>query len=140
MDGLSNKIEFKYSELKSEVDDPNEDWQLLLRVTANFTIEVAGQTFFDEKDFPVVEFAEQANKWAAGGGNFSYVSMETDENPMISFNMISEETLLISAVDSEREIDEPLDAEIVRHALSNFITRLSNDVRDDLRIDINAII
>ena len=78
MDSLSDKIEFKYSKLQSDVDDPTEDWQLLLRVTARFSIWIRGKIFFDEPDFPVVEFAEQAKQWALNGGNFSYVSDITE--------------------------------------------------------------
>tara|TARA_B100000678_G_C18224542_1_gene508296 strand:+ start:2526 stop:2948 length:423 start_codon:yes stop_codon:yes gene_type:complete len=139
MDSLSDKIEFKYSKLQSDVDDPTEDWQLLLRVTARFSIWIRGKIFFDEPDFPVVEFAEQAKQWALNGGNFSYVSMETDENPMISFHQAGGDKISISALASAFEVDAPLNAPTVLREIEGFIRCLGEDVKSKLGIDVARI-
>ena len=140
MDILSNKIEFKYADLQSNVDDPMEDWQLLLRITARFSIEIGGEMFFDEPDFPVLEFAEQAKKWSSDGDSFAYHSMETDENPMIAFDPVGEGEVSINALDSLFNIDIPLSSKTVQREIKRFISRLGEDVKTKLGINVARII
>lgn len=94
---------------------------------------------FDDPDFLVVDFAEKAKKWTMDRGDFTYISMEADENPMISFNVVSEEKLSIRTFDVELETDELLDVGSVYHAMRAFIARLSGNVKTDFGIDLSRI-
>lgn len=86
--GSSFEIRFQFDRLTSDVTNQDEDWQLLLKITADFAIVLKDRTFYGEPDFPVVEFATQASQWLkSSDGDFDYTSMESEEDPLISFRM-----------------------------------------------------
>ena len=90
MDSLPSKIDFSFSFLTSTVENADEWWQLMLKIDAEFYILVDGKKFFSEPDFPIVELAIQAYKWLQDSGrSFEYNSLESEENPVISFERIS---------------------------------------------------
>jgi hypothetical protein len=60
MDGVSRKIEISVDDLVSTVDDHSQSWQLLLRVVSHIRILIDGEEFYEESEFPIVEFCAQA--------------------------------------------------------------------------------
>ena len=68
----SQRIFFKYPEmLEYEVD---------------YSIIIDGKTFFYEPNFPVLEFIYQVKEWKnSQPDSFEYNSLETDDNPLITF-------------------------------------------------------
>ena len=63
-----------------------DSYPALLEYEAKFRIVIDGQVFFEEPDFPIYEFLHFANDWKEQDNrNFEYVSMETEDNPLISF-------------------------------------------------------
>lgn len=60
----------------------------LLRYNGAFSIEIGGEILFTEPSFPIFEFLAQANDWLSSNlppETFEYVSLETDDNPLICF-------------------------------------------------------
>ncbi len=80
---LVDEIKFGFSCLESTVDEPDQAWQLLLRINTHFQILINGEIAYDEVDFPVVEFAAAAFTWLEDGqSDFLYTSMESEEEPL----------------------------------------------------------
>lgn len=57
----------------------------LLDDCATFSICINDKEFFHEPDFPVLEFLREVALWADKEGSMYYNSIETDDNPLISF-------------------------------------------------------
>lgn len=57
----------------------------LLDDCASFSICINDKEFFHEPDFPVLEFLREIALWADKEDNMYYNSIETDDNPLISF-------------------------------------------------------
>lgn len=86
MDSVSRQIMFTFGKLTSTVDDSTEVWQLWLRIEATFSVRVGPEIIYSEPYFPVVEFAQIAEKWLASGrAHLVYVSLESEERPLIAF-------------------------------------------------------
>lgn len=85
-----NKIIFTY-------DNPNlifnkniankEDYELL-EPCCCFEIVIDDKIFFSEPDFPIFEFWKQLYNWSLIDNDFHYNSLETDDNPLITFSRI----------------------------------------------------
>lgn len=72
----------------------------VLETNGAFTIIVDDRVFFTEPSFPVYEFLSQANKWAVDGrvpDSMEYTSLETDENPLICFRRIADDTFRLES-------------------------------------------
>lgn len=57
----------------------------LLNDCASFSICINDKEFFHEPDFPVLEFLREVALWVDKEGSMYYNSIETDDNPFISF-------------------------------------------------------
>lgn len=57
----------------------------LLDVCASFSICINDKEFFHEPDFPILEFLKEVALWAGKEGSMYYNSIETDDNPLVSF-------------------------------------------------------
>ena len=57
----------------------------LLDDCALFSICINDKEFFHEPDFPILEFLREVALWADKEGSMYYNSIETDDNPLISF-------------------------------------------------------
>jgi hypothetical protein len=84
-------------DLVSTVDDHSQSWQLLLRVVSHIRILIDGKEFYEESEFPIVEFCAQAAAWLiTGEESFLYVSMESDEDPLLGFRRDNEAVRVFS--------------------------------------------
>ncbi len=90
---MAEKIEFnitpqiemlKKDLLKAEQKDLIWDY-----MDTTLTITVNGEEYLYIEDFPIAELLGQVLLWKGEEGDFYYNSLETDENPMISFREIS---------------------------------------------------
>ena len=57
----------------------------LLDDCVSFSICINDKEFFHEPDFPILEFLREVALWADKEGSMYYNSIETDDNPLISF-------------------------------------------------------
>jgi hypothetical protein len=132
---------FALHSLRSDVTDPAADWQVLLYITADFSVYISGQLFYSEEEFPIIEFAVQANQWGQRlNGDFKYISMEAEESPLLSFEKQASGNYRISAYYQEF-ISE---AEIPKQSIEAAMAKLIKDLRDTcwltLKIDISRML
>ena len=69
---------------------PPTKYPALLQHNGTFSIVIHDEVFFSEPSFPIFEFLLQANEWLLEKNvskPFEYVSLETDDNPLISFTI-----------------------------------------------------
>ena len=141
MDGISSQVSFSFSNLQSTVDDANESWQLLLRIVGDFSITVHGLEFYQENEFPVVEFAEYAATWLGSRSNdFAYVSMESDEEPLIVFLRQDDGRFIAFSPHQRFAMTTSIDSETLRAALMFYLDVLRQNVLKGLAIDIGQLI
>lgn len=140
MDRIPSEVIFSFSELRSTIDDIGAQWQLLLRVVANFTISINARQFYAEEEFPVVEFASQAAEWLRDDrGDLLYASMESEEKPLIGFYRQNGHFLAHSASQAF-ESTKTIDREVLRDALTSFIEELRRRTETDLALNIEAVL
>lgn len=76
---------FNFSKVDYSVLKTTPQYNLLL-LEVDFAIEINGEVFFGEPDFPILEFLQQILLWEELSGDFHYTSLEVEEdNPLISF-------------------------------------------------------
>ena len=101
------KIQFYYnnSNLVFNTAIVQENDYDLLGECCLFEIVIDGQLFFSEPDFPIFEFWKQLYEWSLKNTcyDFYYNSLETDDNPLISFNNIYTDNMYTYTVNSKWE-------------------------------------
>ncbi|MEI8258591.1 MAG: hypothetical protein WCJ30_23205 [Deltaproteobacteria bacterium] len=67
---------------------PALDFEILLRINAEFVLRAHGVDVFREGEFPFIEFASQLAAWLRAGGveNFDYESMDSDVVGFVYFH------------------------------------------------------
>ncbi len=79
-------IEFNVDSIQKDIKCIPKKYPKLTEYEVDFSIIINGQLFFDEPNFPVLEFLHFVNIWKdKGNHSFEYISIETEENPLISF-------------------------------------------------------
>lgn len=87
-------IEFNAISAQKAIKRIPKDYPKLTKYEADFRIIVNGKVFFHEPNFPLLEFLHSVNDWRNQGvGSLEYVSIETEDNPLISF--ISEKDMWV---------------------------------------------
>lgn len=89
-------VKMNYSHVRLENINPKDieyktltRYPYILGVVADFQIVINGDLYFDEPEFPILEFLEQAVCWANSSISdkpLVYNSVETDDNPLITVN------------------------------------------------------
>lgn len=140
MDRISHKLTFIYTLTDVSVENAEEDWQLLLRITGNFSIEVEDKVFYQESSFPVVEFAYHLAKWIdAGRGSFEYNSMESNSQPLISFIEAGDNFVLYSPY-QEYEETEVFSFTELKYAARSLINSLTEEINERFKINISRLL
>lgn len=140
MDRVSSQLSFHIEDLRHEVDDPSEIWQMLLRISARLCMSVGRRGLLDEPDFPIVELAQQVAEWLRDPeGSFEYHSLESEESPLLSFISTPGERYLPRSAFAPDELD---DETISRADLLLVLEAYVRNVRDrtsaELGIDVSA--
>lgn len=79
-------IEFNVISTQKAIKQIPKGYPKLTEYEVNFRIIVNGKLFFEEPNFPLLEFLHCINNWKnQDNGSFEYVSIETEDNPLISF-------------------------------------------------------
>lgn len=72
----------------------------MLKIECEFSIAIDNEIFFEEPLFPILEFLHYYANWKdenqSLSKNFNYSSMETEDNPLISFVKCEKGWLLFS--------------------------------------------
>ena len=130
MDSLP-QVNMEFDKLKSTVDNTKVDWQLLLRITADFSIKIGVREFYHEVDFPIVEFSTQAMKWAKSRQtSFYYKSMESDNNPLIEFRSLGGDKFVLRSSHQEFEANGP----VIGLSLNSEVCQLVRKLLDGVQV------
>lgn len=79
-------IEFNVVQTDIKIRRKPKSYPKLVEYEADFSILVNGKLFFHEPNFPLLEFLHfVTRKKIENGGSVDYISIETEENPLISF-------------------------------------------------------
>ena len=79
-------IEFNAIFNKKAVKRIPKSYPKLTEYESNFKIIVDNKLFFHEPNFPLLEFLYFVNEWKKqSNSSFEYISIETEDNPLISF-------------------------------------------------------
>lgn len=144
MDSLPSSVEFRFSQLKIEDSIAGignlENWQLLLGIVADFSIRINGQTFYEEFEFTVVEFAASAMKWLRNSGDFEFTSMESESSPLLAFYRRSDGNFMPYAADASSATDFVLESRALKKGLIEFIELLKKSVQEELGIRLNQVV
>lgn len=80
-------LQFRVKPQHPKIKEIPSSYPALLGYETNLTILIDNEIFFDEPDFPVLEFLKYAIEWKENASfPFRYNSIETEENPLISFS------------------------------------------------------
>jgi hypothetical protein len=136
-------LRFERLRIDAEVGHPS--WNPLLRIVAVFTLASGSVTIYSEPDFPVVELAVQLARWvdrvrAGGVGDFSYVTLESDEPEWIGFHQVADGVFKVRARYQETDDPETRSLEELVEASDQYIATLVPAVRQKLGIDIAPLL
>ncbi len=144
MDRISgeNKVVFAYSKLAHEPSRLVEPWEVYLRITADFQVQVSSRTVYSEQLFPIVEFAILSQVWrlkdSEAGRDFVYTSMEAEEEGLVWIRR-QEGGWLIGSVFQERESYELVSLSEIQRSLDALYARLRSEVKARFEVDIEAL-
>jgi hypothetical protein len=138
-------IDFRFDRLHLDGDALDTDWDVLLRVVADFAIVVQPSPIplYREEEFCVVEFAAQITQWLANVRrhpfDFSYNSMESDETGLVSIHE-DRRGWKVAAVRQDYSEDRLFSLEEIEGAVATFVARLKKEVREVFRHDISHLV
>lgn len=138
-------IEFRFERLRLDGEALDTDWDVLLRLVADFAIVVppAPIPLYQEKEFCVVEFAVQITQWLAKVRkypiDFSYNSMESDETGVVCIRK-QLHGWRVTALSQDYSEDRLFSLEEIESAVAAFIARLKKEVRETFRYDISHLL
>jgi len=126
-------IEFRFEKLRRDGNELETNWDLLLRLVADFSIIVpdAHIPLYREEEFCVVEFAMQITQWLATLHtdliDFSYNSIESDETGLVSIRK-QQHGWTVAALHQDVCEDRPFSTEDIEKGVGEFIARLKKEV------------
>ena len=134
-------LRFEASNFSSEVTGAANELQLLHRIDASLSIIIDCEVFYSEELFSIVEFASQLAKWCKDtGGDFLYESIETDENPMISFVRQANGDFVIVALDSDFQSDKFWSRDLLVQCGLSFCENVVSQVQRELGLDVQQVV
>ena len=138
-------IEFRFEKLRLDGNALETDWDVLLRLVADFSIVVpaAPIPLYREEEFCVVEFAMQITQWLANVHrdpiDFSYNTMESDETGLVSINK-QQHGWRVAALHQDYSEDRLFSIAEIENAVGAFVTRLKQEVRERFRQEISHLV
>jgi hypothetical protein len=138
-------IEFLFEKLRLDGSALDTDWDVLLRLVADFSIVIppAHVPLYREEEFCVVEFAMQIAQWLASvrehPTDFSYNSMEYDETGLVSIHKY-QHGWKVTALHQDYVEDQLFSIEEIETAVGTFVARLKKEVRDRFQCDISHLV
>jgi hypothetical protein len=138
MDSLSDQVNFAFRDLRSE-GPIQEQWQMLLRIEAAFSLTVRGITVLEDPHFNVVEFASAASKWLRKpSSDFSFRTMDAEERDIVFFRCEGLRRCVGSAWGVADGV--PVDFHELSEGLQRFIAKLAYACQRELHVDIRPIL
>ena len=138
-------IELRFENLRLDGNRPETDWDLLLRIVAEFSIILPDVAIplYREEEFCVVEFAMQATQWLASldsrPSDFSYDPVESDETGFVVISR-QERGWKIAALHQDYSEERSFTFEEVEGAIRAFVTRLQKTTDETLQCEISHLV
>jgi hypothetical protein len=138
-------IDLRFERLRFDGDVLKTDWDLLLRLVADFSIVIPPVLLplYQEEEFCVVEFAMQISQWLArvrrSPADFSYDSMEADEPGLVSIRK-EQHGWRLAALHQDYVEDRLFSIEEIESAVAAFVGRLKAEVRERFGHDIAHLV
>lgn len=138
-------IEFCFENLRIDGDALETDWDLLLRLVAEFSIVMppAPIPLYREEEFCVVEFAMQVTQWLAhvrrDASDFSYNSAESDEADLVSIRK-RHDRWRVTALNQDYVEDRLLSIDEIETAIRVFVTRLTEEAQRKFKLDVSHLV
>ena len=138
-------IEFCFENLRTDGDALETDWDLLLRLVAEFSIVVppAHIPLYREEEFCVVEFAMQITQWLArvrrDAIDFSYNSVESDETDLVSVKK-SQDLWRVTALHQDYIEDRLFSLDDVETAIGAFVARLTAEAQEKFKLSVSHLL
>lgn len=140
MDSVSRQITFAFGKLTSTVDDSTKVWQLWLKIEATFSVFVGPEIVYSETYFPVVEFAQTAERWldSSSRSHLVYVSLESEERPLIAFYRCADGNFKFYSPHASVAHIVIVSPDALEFGLRAFILSLRRTVMSELHLNIDA--
>lgn len=138
-------IEFRFETLRLDGNRLETDWDVLLRLVADFSIILPDVAIplYREEEFCVVEFAMQITQWLASldlpPNDFSYNSVESDETGLVVISK-QEHGWKIAALHQDYSEDRLFKFEEIEGAIRAFVTSLQKTVEETFQRDISHLV
>ena len=114
------------------------DSDLLLRVGATLRITIGDRLWFEEPNFPVVEFGVAIAEWLRAGGDFNFTTLEANESPFICVASLPE-GCKVSAAWQEYEEGRALDCTQVVGMFREFVEDVRCKAGNELGVNITSL-
>jgi hypothetical protein len=138
-------INFHFEKLRLDGAALDSDWDVLLRLVAEFAILVppAFIPLYKEEEFCVVEFAMQITQWLArvrrDPVDFSYTSLESEETGLVSITR-RQHGWTISALHEDYREDRHFRLGEIETSVAEFVARLKAAVQQSFQRDISHLV
>jgi hypothetical protein len=133
-------LNFSFANIRADNSLLAEDWELILRVVADFEITVGSSVVYREEEFCVIEFAVQAVEWSRqlSHGDFEYRTMEAEETGFV-FIKSTGTGWQVGSIHQTSEA-QPLPLAVIRVAIEDYWVRLRDSVKAQFDLDISALL
>lgn len=131
----AEKLTLSFGELTTAYRPPNAFHEILFGIEAPLEIAIAGQVYFREPCFSVVELSAQLKGWIASDEvGFRFLSIDHDE-PLLCLAPAGETGLTISSPWEEFSPSTPLDRNAARSELERFAAEVIDRCTTELGVD-----
>lgn len=149
MDSLSSQVKFTY-EFTSEKDcisyKKRKEVNSILNVSARFIILINNEVYFDQEEFPILEFYKYLYNWVNANKKyniiqeFHYYSLEFDEydeGAIVSLIPFHKNMARLKSIWAEQELYNVFDLHYIVNELTALEKRLKRDIEEyfDIRLE-----
>jgi hypothetical protein len=136
-------IAFSFDNLEFEADEIRSRWDVILKMTADFSVQIRGKCYSHWSYFNVIEFGGQLCSWLQSGARkgrpFSYDSIELEDPGIIGFTFVGT-GWRISALEPKYEADLELSLEEIEACAESYFANLKRACLDRFHVDVSGFL
>lgn len=152
MDSISNQVKFHYSFTSAASDISNKqrkDVSSILNITAKFNIFINDDCYFDEEEFPILEFYKYLYKWKERTNDlneiqeFHYYTLEYDEyddGAILSLIPFGGDKVRLKSIWAQRDLYNVFDASYIKDEFMTLESSLKKDIEEYFQIDLKKFL
>ena len=121
---------------------PSVAYQLLLGVEADLCVRVGSAVVLDEPHFPIVELRQWLAQWLSAGAvdDFTYTSIEADEDGLLSFQQTEQGDWLVGAAWSALASPAKISRACLLSACQYFVGQVDAWVASNLHLSVSDVL